>query len=34
MRLQDKIRKEDTVLRKERVIKAGETEAVLVGERG
>jgi len=34
MRLQDKIRKEGTVLRRERVIKLGETEPVLVGERG
>ena len=31
MRLQDKIRKESTVLRKERVIKTGESEPVLVG---
>jgi NADH-quinone oxidoreductase subunit B len=31
MRLQDKIRKENTVLRKERVIRAGESEPVLVG---
>ncbi len=30
MRLQDKIRKEGTVLRKERVIKVGESEPVLV----
>jgi NADH-quinone oxidoreductase subunit B len=30
MRLQDKIRKEGTVLRKERVIKAGQTEPILV----
>ena len=33
MRLQDKIRKEDTVLRKERVIMSGTSEPVLVGER-
>jgi NADH-quinone oxidoreductase subunit B len=33
MRLQDKIRKEDTVLRKQRVIMAGASEPVLVGER-
>ena len=33
MRLQDKIRKENTVLRKERVIMAGATESVLVSER-
>jgi hypothetical protein len=33
MRLQDKIRKEGTVLRKERVIPHGETEPVLIGER-
>ena len=32
MRLQDKIRKENTVLRKERVIMAGDSEPVLVGE--
>jgi NADH:ubiquinone oxidoreductase subunit B-like Fe-S oxidoreductase len=31
MRLQDKIRKESTVLRKERIIKAGTTEPILVG---
>ena len=30
MRLQDKIRRENTVLRKERVIHAGDTEATLV----
>ena len=30
MRLQDKIRKEGTVLRKERVIKAGQTEPILI----
>jgi NADH-quinone oxidoreductase subunit B len=30
MRLQDKIRREGTVLRKERVIKSGQTEPVLV----
>ena len=34
MRLQDKIRKENTVLRRPRVIKVGETEPVLVGDRG
>ena len=33
MRLQDKIRKEGTVLRKERVIMSGQVEPVLVGER-
>ena len=33
MRLQDKIRKEGTVLRKERTIMSGETEPVLIGER-
>jgi hypothetical protein len=33
MRLQDKIRKETTVLRRERVIPLGETEPVLVGDR-
>jgi NADH-quinone oxidoreductase subunit B len=33
MRLQDKIRKEGTVLRKERVIMVGETEPTLVGDR-
>ena len=33
MRLQDKIRKENTVLRKERVIMAGTSEPILVGER-
>ena len=32
MRLQDKIRKESTVLRKERVIKIGESKPVLVNE--
>ena len=30
MRLQDKIRKEGTVLRKARVIKAGQTEPILI----
>jgi NADH:ubiquinone oxidoreductase subunit B-like Fe-S oxidoreductase len=30
MRLQDKIRRESTVLRKERVIRAGETSPTLV----
>ena len=34
MRLQDKIRKENTVFRKERVIKVGQTEPILVGDRG
>jgi NADH:ubiquinone oxidoreductase subunit B-like Fe-S oxidoreductase len=34
MRLQDKIRKEDTVLRRQRVIMAGTTEPVLVDSRG
>jgi NADH-quinone oxidoreductase subunit B len=33
MRLQDKIRKEGTVLRKERIIMSGDTEPTLVGER-
>ena len=33
MRLQDKIRKEGTVLRKERVIPHGQTEPVIIGER-
>jgi len=33
MRLQDKIRKEGTTLRKERVIMANQTEPILVGER-
>ena len=33
MRLQDKIRKEGTVLRKERVIMSGQTEPILIGER-
>jgi hypothetical protein len=33
MRLQDKIRKEGTVLRRERVIKSGETEPTVIGER-
>jgi hypothetical protein len=32
MRLQDKIRKEGTVLRRERVIMANTTEPILVGE--
>jgi NADH-quinone oxidoreductase subunit B len=31
MRLQDKIRRENTVLRRERVIRAGDSEATLVG---
>ena len=34
MRLQDKIRKESTVLRKERVIMAGQSEPILVEDRG
>ena len=34
MRLQDKIKKEGTVLRKARVIRAGETEPIIVEERG
>ncbi len=33
MRLQDKIRKEGTVFRKERVIRVGESEPVLVANR-
>jgi hypothetical protein len=33
MRLQDKIRKEGTTLRKERVIMSGHTEPTLIGER-
>jgi NADH-quinone oxidoreductase subunit B len=33
MRLQDKIRKEGTVLRKERVIMSGDIEPTLIGER-
>jgi NADH-quinone oxidoreductase subunit B len=33
MRLQDKIRKEGTVLRKERVIMSGHTEPTVIGER-
>src|ERR671911_2965837 len=33
MRLQDKIRKEGTVLRKERVIMSGDVDPTLVGER-
>ena len=34
MRLQDKIRKESTVLRKERVIMVGQSEPTLVEDRG
>ena len=34
MRLQDKIRKESTVFRKERVIMVGQTEPILVEDRG
>ena len=34
MRLQDKIRKESTVLRRERVILAGQSEPILVEDRG
>ena len=33
MRLQDKIKKEGTVLRKERVIMSGQTEPTIIGER-
>jgi hypothetical protein len=33
MRLQDKIKKEGTVLRRERIIKSGESEPTLIGER-
>jgi len=33
MRLQDKIRKEGTVLRKDRIIPLGATEPVIIGER-
>jgi hypothetical protein len=33
MRLQDKIRKEGTVLRKERLIMSGATEPTIIGER-
>ena len=32
MRLQDKIRKENTVLRKQRVIPLGKSEPIIVGE--
>ena len=34
MRLQDKIRKESTVLRRERVIMVGQTEPIVVEDRG
>ena len=34
MRLQDKIKKEGTVLRKSRTIRVGESEPVIVEERG
>ena len=34
MQLQDKIRKEGTVFRRERVIRVGQTEPVLIGTRG
>ena len=34
MRLQDKIRKESTVFRKERVMMVGQTEPILVEDRG
>ena len=34
MRLQDKIRKENTVLRRERVIMQGQSEPVMVEDRG
>jgi hypothetical protein len=33
LRLQDKIRKEGTVLRKERIIPYGQSEPVLIGDR-
>jgi hypothetical protein len=33
MRLQDKIRKEGTVLRKERLIMSGASEPTIIGER-
>ena len=33
MRLQDKIRKEGTVLRKDRIIPLGGTEPIVIGER-
>jgi len=33
MRLQDKIRKEGTVLRRERIIPNGQSEPILIGER-
>jgi NADH-quinone oxidoreductase subunit B len=33
MRLQDKIRKENTILRKERVVMSGQTESILVEDR-
>ena len=33
MRLQDKIKKEGTVLRKERIIMSGQTEPTIIGER-
>ena len=34
MRLQDKIRKESTVLRRERVIMVGQTEPIIVEDLG
>ena len=34
MRLQDKIRKESTILRKERIIPVGQSEPIVVEERG
>ena len=34
LRLQDKIRRENTVLRKERVIMAGQRDPILVEDRG
>ena len=33
MRLQDKIRKEGTVLRKDRIIPLGQSEPIVIGER-
>jgi hypothetical protein len=33
MRLQDKIKKEGTVLRRERVIMSGQSEPTIIGER-
>jgi NADH-quinone oxidoreductase subunit B len=34
MRLQDKIRKESTILRKERIIPLGQSEPIVVEDRG